>query len=313
MILSASRRTDIPRFYFDWFLNRLQEGHVLVRNPINHQQVSYVELNTQTIDCIAFITKNPTPMIPKLSQLDPYPYFVQFTLNAYGNDIEKSLPRKKELMNTSKRLSQIIGPERVAWRYSPILLSKEYTLSHHLHYFELFAKQLEGYTTLCRISFLEVYSKLETYMKALGISDVPESQKTLLAKRFLEIGKQYGMEVGGCGNLDLKAAGIPKAGCVDATYVSRVINKPVRKGVSSYRPEGCNCLPTVDIGSYNTCANGCVYCYANKSMEHQPLKMKAYDAHSPILCDSLMPHDKITTRNTTSLCSNQPSLFDAIA
>ena len=81
MILSVSRRTDIPRFYFDWFLNRLQEGFVLIRNPINQHQVSRVALNRQTIECIAFWTKHPKPMLPKLQNLEPDPYFVQVTIN----------------------------------------------------------------------------------------------------------------------------------------------------------------------------------------------------------------------------------------
>ena len=125
MIVSASRRTDIPRFHFDWMIRRFEEGFALVRNPMNRTQVSRVSLAPDAVDCIAFWTKDPRVLLARKDELDraaPAPYFVQFTLNAYGADVEAGLPRKAQLLETFRQLAAALGPERVVWRYSPILL-----------------------------------------------------------------------------------------------------------------------------------------------------------------------------------------------
>ena len=157
MIVSASRRTDVPRFFMDWFVNRLEAGYVLVRNPVRRDLVSRVPLDAGSVDCIAFWTKDPRPLLALRSRLEravPCPYFVQFTLNAYGADVEAGLPRKARLVEVfQEALAHVLGPERVVWRYSPILLGGSYDVEHHLRYFETFARTLEGSTRRCRLSF----------------------------------------------------------------------------------------------------------------------------------------------------------------
>ena len=156
MIISASRRTDIPTYYSEWFFNRLHEGYVLVRNPMNIHQVSKITLNPDVVDGIVFWTKNPTPMLDKLDQLNDYTYYFQFTLNAYGRDVETGVPSKNNVIIPAfQKLSDKIGPERVIWRYDPIFISKIYTIDYHLHYFEQLAKRLSPYTKKCTISFLD--------------------------------------------------------------------------------------------------------------------------------------------------------------
>lgn len=268
MIVSASRRTDIPRFFMDWMLNRLEEGYALVRNPMCRTQVSRVALGAGAVDCLAFWTKDPAPLLAQAARLEraaPAPYFVQFTLNAYGADVEAGLPRKAELVETFRELARLLGPERVVWRYSPILLGGSggrYTEGHHLRYFETFARKLEGSTRACRLSFLDVYPKIAPRMRALGLFGVPEGRKAALALRLAEIGAAHGMEVGGCGDAALAQAGLAGAGCIDAALVARVAGVDTRAG-SPAAPGACRCAPSVDIGTYDTCANGCVYCYAN--------------------------------------------------
>lgn len=133
MIISASRRTDIPAFYSDWFFKRLEEGYLYVRNPMNPGQVSKILLNQDTVDCFVFWTKDPGPMMERLSVLDRlgYPYYFQFTLTPYGADVELGLPHKNELVKTFRELSARLGPERVIWRYDPVLLSPSYTREYH--------------------------------------------------------------------------------------------------------------------------------------------------------------------------------------
>ena len=126
MIISASRRTDIPSFYSTWFFNRVREKHVLVPNPFNPKQISRVRLTPDVVDCIVFWTKNPTPMLDKLNHLKDFKYYFQFTLNAYGKEIETNLPSFEQRIDTFKRLSDLIGKERVIWRYDPILTNETY-------------------------------------------------------------------------------------------------------------------------------------------------------------------------------------------
>ena len=147
MILSVSRRTDIPSYYSEWFFNRLNEGFVCVRNPMNIHRVSRIEINKNVIDGIVFWTKNPKPMLPYLDKLNDYPYYFQFTLNPYSTDIETNLPSKKEhIIPTFIELSKIIGKERVIWRYDPIMINERYTLDYHIKYFNSLAERLSPYT-----------------------------------------------------------------------------------------------------------------------------------------------------------------------
>ena len=137
MIISASRRTDIPAFYSDWFIERIKEGFVLVRNPLNIHQVSKIKLTPDVVDFIVFWTKNPEPLLGKLNELQDYNYYFQFTLNSYDTDIEEYVPNKgKYVLSTFKKLSDIIGKEKVIWRYDPILLNEKYNISYHLENFE---------------------------------------------------------------------------------------------------------------------------------------------------------------------------------
>ena len=137
MILSVSRRTDIPNYYSEWFFNRIKEGFVYVRNPMNAHHVSKIDITPEVVDCIVFWTKNPEPMLRRLDELSPYDYYFQFTLTGYGKDIECGVPQKKDRMiPVFQELSQKTGRQRVIWRYDPIIFTKKYTPEYHLKAFE---------------------------------------------------------------------------------------------------------------------------------------------------------------------------------
>ena len=170
MILSVSRRTDIPSFYSDWFFNRLKEGFLYVRNPMNPQQVSRIDLSPELVDCIVFWTKNPEPMLERLNELEGYNYYFQFTLTGYGRDIEMNVPHKKNVMlPVFQRLSDKIGSKKVIWRYDPIMFNNTYTPEYHVKAFEQIASALNGYTKRCIISFVDTYTKNKKAMKELGV------------------------------------------------------------------------------------------------------------------------------------------------
>ncbi len=162
MIISASRRTDIPSYYSEWFFNRIKEGYVCVRNPMNIHQVGKIPLSPDVIDGIVFWTKNPTPMLNRLDEISQYNYYFQFTVNSYNTDIETNIPSKNDvIIPTFQKLSKQIGKNRVIWRYDPILINEKYTLEYHLTYFKMMADKLADYTEKCTISFIDIYRNIQ--------------------------------------------------------------------------------------------------------------------------------------------------------
>ena len=307
MILSVSRRTDIPAYFSDWFFRRLEEGYVLVRNPRNPHQVSRVELNPSVVDGIVFWTKNPLPMLDNLDRLQEYAYYVQFTLTPYGQDIEPGVPSKgKVVIPVFQRLSEVVGPHRVIWRYDPILLSPKYTLEYHIRYFEELAKRLSLYTEKCVISFLDQYRKIQRNMEAFHLQ-VPtlESQDTL-AKVFSQIAHSYGLQIETCAEgIDLESYGIQHSRCVDDRLFSRLLGRPLLAEKDRNQRQECGCAESIDIGVYNTCRNGCRYCYANFSPATVAANWTKCDPSSPLLLGQLGPEDKVVFRKTQSLLSDQ--------
>ena len=232
MIISASRRTDIPTYYSDWFFNRIKAGYVLVRNPMNIHQISKISLNPELVDGIVFWTKNPIPMLDKLDRLADYTYYFQFTLNAYGHDVETGVPSKNDVIIPAfQKLSDMIGPKRVIWRYDPIFINKTYTFEYHLHYFEQLAKRLAPYTEKCTISFLDFYRNTQRNIASLAIDRfTPELQESL-AKNMAAIAKSYGLKIDTCAeNIDLQKYGIEHARCIDDRLFSELLGCPLTVG-----------------------------------------------------------------------------------
>lgn len=129
MIISASRRTDIPGFYSEWFLHRLRTGYAIAPNPWNPRDLSRVRLSPDNVDCIMFWTKNAGPMLDKLAVMDGmgYRYYFSFTVTPYGADMEKNLPPKQRVVDTFRELSDRLGPNRVDWRFDPIVVNDRYS------------------------------------------------------------------------------------------------------------------------------------------------------------------------------------------
>lgn len=310
MIISASRRTDLPACYSDWFLNRVRERYVLVRNPMNPHSVSRVDLSPDAVDCIVFWTKNPTPMLDKLDALKDYPFYFQFTLTPYENDVETNLPPKFRLVEAFHRLAERIGPERVIWRYDPIFLNGRYSFTFHEEFFARLAEQLKGCTEKCTISFLDVYPKIKRQLAQLETGEVPTQQQRALAKRLAEIATQYGLKIDVCSEEgDFSEFGISRARCIDPALISRLLGFPVKAGKDKNQRPGCGCIASVDIGAYDTCRNGCRYCYANHSLEAVRRNSASYDPLSPLLCSRLCPEDTVRNRKAESLNPNQLSFF----
>ena len=310
MILSVSRRTDIPAFYTEWFLNRLKQGFVYVRNPMNYHQVSEVALNPNVIDCIVFWTKDPSNILDKLDQLAEYNYYFQITVNSYDNQIERNVPNKNKVVQAFQTLSRMIGKERTIWRYDPIILTKEMDMESHFRNFELLAAKLEGYTEQCIISFVDFHKKAERNMSHISYLPIHNDTVKMMGERLFRISQNHGFAIKTCSEqIDLSSVGIEHAKCVDGQLISSIIGKPILAKKDKNQREVCGCMESIDIGAYNTCKHGCLYCYANFSDNAVKNNLLKHDPYSPMLIGNLEPEDKVKKRDMVSLVSNQESMF----
>lgn len=312
MILSASRRTDIPNYYSDWFFKRIKEGYVYVRNPVNPRQVSKITLSPDGVDCIVFWTKNPKPMIAKLDALREYAYYFQFTLTGYGTDIELNVPdKKRDIIPTFQKLSQKIGAQRVIWRYDPILFTENYTPEYHLKAFAEIAGKLRGCTQKCVISFVDFYAKNQKNMQALRIYCLQGNELTAFAEKIAKIAHYNGMKAVSCAEaVDLSACGIAHNCCIDKDLIAQITGCRICARKDKNQREECGCVESIDIGTYNTCKNICRYCYANHSPESVAKSCQMYDENAPILCGRITEEDKITERTVKSFKENQMTVWD---
>ena len=312
MILSVSRRTDIPNYYSEWFFNRLKDGFLYVRNPMNFHQISEIKISPDVVDCIVFWTKNPLPMMERLDELEAYNYYFQFTLTGYGNDVERNLPNKKTLViPVFQELSNRIGKEKVVWRYDPIFFSNRYNAKYHLKAFRSIAEALSGYTEKCVISFLDIYPKNKKNMDNLLSYDLSDSELREFAKELSNIAKENHIKIGSCAEkVDLDEYGIIHNSCIDKELIEKIIGCKLKINKDKNQRIECGCVESVEVGTYNTCKNGCVYCYANYSAKSVESNFQKYDPLSPLLCGHIEKDDRISTRKVVSLKETQISIFD---
>lgn len=282
MIISASRRTDIPALYGEWFENRLAEGFVLVRHPRNYNR--YTKVSLKSADCAVFWTKNPIPFLPAAGRIEKkLPCAFQFTLNAYGASVEPGLPGADERAEAFEALSALLGRSRVVWRYDPVLFSERHGPEFHMAAFEGLCKRLEGLTERCVVSFLDVYGFLSKRLAGAGLSPPGEGEARALAAFFAETAARHGITVTACAEpFDFSAQGVKAAGCIDSALVKAACGKTVT-GKDAGQRGLCACVPSVDIGGYDTCDNGCAYCYATASRARAAMARASHDAAAPCI------------------------------
>lgn len=301
-IISVSRRTDIPAFYSEWFINGIKRGYVDAVNPFNRKYVSRVSLKPEDVICFVFWTKNPYPFMKYLDYMDQlgYMYYFQFTLNPYGNDLEKQVPVKaKYLINVFQELSKRIGKEKVVWRYDPILLNDKYTIDYHLEYFEKLTLKLHDYTERVVISFIDLYQKTLRNTKDLNIRPITEEEINYLGKKFSEIACKYNLSIYTCSEkFDLSSYGIKHSKCIDDELIGKMIDDlsfTLNKDKGQRRD--CGCVESIDIGANNTCQHFCAYCYANTSYSVVKKNIKSHNPHSTLLFGELQGDEEIHWRN----------------
>ena len=287
MILSVSRRTDIPALYTEWFMERIKQGYVYVKNPFNAKQISKINITPEVVDCIVFWTRNPEPIIEHLKSLDElgYKYYFQFTITPYNNDLEKNNPNKKEAIKTFITLSEKIGKEKVILRYDPILITERYSFEFHNKAFKALIEKLHGYTEKVIISFLDDYRKVSRNMKGFNLQELDNEGMRSMTQSLVRIANKYQLPIETCAEaIDLEEIGVNHAKCIDGELIERISGYTIiNKDKLDANREYCGCMKCIDIGQYDSCIHDCLYCYANVNKEKARLNYKNHDPKSPLL------------------------------
>lgn len=310
MIINTGQRTDIPAFYGPWFLNRLKEGFVMVRNPFNHARVTRYVLDPEVVDLLCFCTKNPLPLLPHMEALASFRQLWHVTITPYGKDIEPHVPDKREVVQAFRSLSRCLGPSHVCWRYDPVLLLGKYDRNFHVRAFSALAEALEGYTHTCIFSFIDLYGKtMRNFPAALRVS---HEDQLYLVEKFVEIGEKHGMKLVSClENPAFASLGVDTTGCLTKEKVEAAIGLPIR--IPSYENmharRGCSCLLGHDIGAYSSCGHFCRYCYANGKRVEVLENMGRHHRESPFLMGWEEEGDEIKSARQESWIDRETSLF----
>ncbi len=312
MIISASYKTDIPAFYGKWLLNRLDAGYCMVINPYN-KQAQRVSLRHEDVDGFVFWTKNLTPFIHNLQTIKEqgYAFIVQYSINNYPRTLEISVVNAEQSINHMRVLSDTYGQRALVWRYDPIVFTSITPFDFHISSFKELAKNLEGTTDEVVVSFAQIYKKTQRNMnwasETFGFtwSDPPDEVKIRLVLELNRIAKSHKMQLSICSQKQYLIDGIVPARCIDARRLSEVSGKLTNVKVKGNRPD-CECYLAKDIGDYDTCPHGCVYCYAVNS---RALAQKLFREHNPQGEFLHTPQDFVTSNTDTNDDTQQMKLL----
>lgn len=308
MIINTGMRTDIPAFYSEWFMNRICEGYVLVRNPYRPDWITRYELSPDVVDCLAFCTKNPAPMLRYIDELKRFHQYWFVTITPYDKDIEPNVPHKEQVMQDFVTLSKAIGTNCIAWRYDPIFIDNTYTIERHISDFETMCRALSGYTNVCVISFIDLYEKVMRNFPQ--VRTVTSQERAAIGKTFAEIGSRYGITIKACGEGDeLAQYGVDCEGCMTKETFEQAIGNRIDVPKKKSQRAECSCVLGTDIGAYDTCGHLCRYCYANSNRENVRRNMNSHDPKSPFLISNLSDGEIIHQAEQVNWIDNQLSFF----
>lgn len=289
MIVSASYRTDIPAFYGDWFMRRLTAGYCRVVNPYGGRPYR-VALDRDAVDGFVFWTRNAAPFLDRLNDIGRagFPFIVQMTITGYPRILEASVPDAGQSAALLRTIARRFGPRVAVWRYDPVLLTSLTEADWHVDNFAGLAESLRGFTDEVVVSFTDFYAKTTAHLRAAaevqGFTwrDPAAEEKRVLTKRLAAIAADSGMTLTLCVEPDLLDEGIDAARCVDAIRLSDVAGRPLAAREKGNRP-GCACAESRDIGAYDSCVQGCVYCYAVRSPAAARRRLKTHDCEGEFL------------------------------
>jgi hypothetical protein len=288
MIISASRRTDIPAFYSQWFMNCIRAGTCEVPNPFNPFQIARVSLRPEDVDVIVFWTRDPSPMLPHLRELNDrgFRYYFLYTVMDNPRAIDPYCPTVKNSLHTFRALVDRTGPGKVIWRYDPIAFTPLTGPEFHEEAFRRIAGALKGHANRCILSIMNPYRKARIRLARKGIQITPPEEKVFKDLMLFMAGEAQdkGMEICSCAtSLDLREYGIKHGKCVDDSYIRKVFGVEVTHRKDPSQRKACGCVVSKDVGMYDTCLFGCLYCYATSSIEKARENFRKHDPQSPRL------------------------------
>lgn len=293
MILNVSGRTDIVAFYSKWFLNRLKEGYVDVRNPFNPNLVSRIDFDD--VDLILFCTKNPIPIVDKLGDIK-IPYIFHVTITPYKDDIEPNLPSKSKIIEAVKKISTRVGIDNIYVRYDPIFISEKYNIEYHIKAFTKLCSLLKGYVKTIIVSFIDNYKNVRKNLPYLKYRSFTEEDYKLIGENFSKIAKDNNMVIQTCfEERNLTEYGFIKGECMSKELVFKLTGKTYKKW-QARKGNACNCVELVDIGVYNSCNHLCKYCYANYDESKVKENINNHDINSSLLIGHINSDDIIKPR-----------------
>ncbi len=310
MILMIDSRTDIVQYYSKWLENRFNEGFLYVRNPSAPTKVQKIILNHEHIDAIVFTSKNYIPTLDFIKKIDKeYPCMYQYTITGYGKDIEPGVPDYIDRVNNIRKLSNLVGKEKVFWRYDPVFLTNKYDLSYHQIAFGTACANFGSYVNRCIYSYVNLYEKVKRHMPELEEWTIEKKKE--IATVLGQEAKLYNVIIQTCNcNLDLTEYGVGKSGCLTKELLNSVLDLNV-KDLKPNGTLGCGfCYPVVNIGEYNTCLNKCKYCYASSDFDACEKNYTKHDPDSPYLIGHGTSMDEVYERKADSVKSNEFSLFE---
>ena len=294
MILNVSGRCDIVAFYTDWFMNRYKEGFVDVRNPFNKHSVSRIFFSD--VDALLFCTKNPIPILDKICEIKK-PIVFHVTITPYKKDIEVNVPDKKKIIEAVKKLSGILGSDKVIVRYDPIFLSDKYTLDYHVKAFSKLCMELDGYIKKIIVSFIDEYKNVKKNYSVLKYREFTQADYAVIGTSFSKIAGSHNIEVSTCfEDNTLVEYGFVKYECMSKELAFELTGKNYKTEWTARKERKCHCVSLVDIGWYNTCNHMCKYCYANFDEKQVLENMKKHNPKSSLLIGELQEDDIITRR-----------------
>jgi len=289
-IISVSKRTDIPAYYGKWFMNRLNKGFVGYVNPIAKSKY-LVSLKPEHVACFLFWSKNFAPFMDNLRQIKDRGYncYFHFTITGLPKPFEPNVIETSKAIDTLKEISNMFSPDHINWRYDPVVISDRTADEFHLKTFERLASQLEGYVRRCYFSFPTLYRKVKRSIdrlrneESIALSYPDKIFKINLANKLADIAQAHGITMHSCCGEYLVGDKVHKAHCVDGDTISNLFFDGRNKFKPNASRQECGCADNTDIGAYDTCANGCFYCYANANKEKAQSNLEKHDPNSAFL------------------------------
>ncbi len=269
-IISASRRTDIPAFYSEWFMERIRSGYVRIASPFS-KKTSIVDLNPDKVIAIVFWTKDATPLVKHLRELKSsgYAMYFLYTVNNYPKELEPHSPDIGHTLRTIERIEELFEKRIIRWRYDPVVITKQFGVEKCLENFDYLCMLMKKHSDECIFSPCDYYKKTIQKMSGKGLEFVrPDMEQVAdISSKMAEIANRHGVSLLCCAHDYLARDGVRKARCIDPVFLGnlldsdRSIDHIMRLKTPRSRPE-CGCVQSTDIGAYDTCFFRCAYCYA---------------------------------------------------